>query len=417
MTEKLSFFINSEEWKDFKEHFNSSTLLTETGIFRYEDANTNFLRSLLDQNNTYGLGTIPMKLLIEFLASKGEESLSNIELNESDITIEDLETRKKFAFGIPDLFIHFKIKNIEKDFIIILEAKYQSFDVEYVKEQCQRYKDEIDKIYESKKYNKIYLFLSYEKDIHYDSFTTITYQDLINYLYYHCQLKAKNSTILEEYIRTFDLLYNKEVIENNLIPLTPKGKRLTEKLYEKHYNIICEIIKDKANEDIKKLYTEEKENLHILFNYLNSLYANNKSDEKFNHIRKNIEKFINKNKTTCKFNGKNCSRNDLIYEVFKYIIENKNIKSLDQLESINETTKNWRNIIPESEIEYEPKKEHYSLGKQRPHKEPLKIGEENYYHCTSNNEEDIDKFIEAVKKEYPNDEIISSINEIDQMNE
>lgn len=48
-------FKNSKEWIEFERYYNSTNFMQQIGFFRYEDANTNFLASVLEESNVYGL--------------------------------------------------------------------------------------------------------------------------------------------------------------------------------------------------------------------------------------------------------------------------------------------------------------------------------------------------------------------------
>ena len=67
---------NSKEWIEFDRYCNTG-FLEQIDFFRYEDMHTNFLASLLKENNVFGLGTKPLKLFIELLKVKDKNHLEN----------------------------------------------------------------------------------------------------------------------------------------------------------------------------------------------------------------------------------------------------------------------------------------------------------------------------------------------------
>ena len=72
MIKEILDFKNSKEWIDFANYYNDTGFTEQLGLFRYEDANTNFLKSVLEDQNTnlYGFNINPMKLFIEMIQIK-----------------------------------------------------------------------------------------------------------------------------------------------------------------------------------------------------------------------------------------------------------------------------------------------------------------------------------------------------------
>ena len=54
MLQEILMFKNSKEWIEFERYYNSTNFMQEIGFFRYEDANTNLLASVLEESNVYG---------------------------------------------------------------------------------------------------------------------------------------------------------------------------------------------------------------------------------------------------------------------------------------------------------------------------------------------------------------------------
>ena len=153
-------FKNSKEWKNFIKYYHDKGITEQLGLYRYEDASTNFLASVLKKDNIYGYGTLPIKLLLELISEKSGK-LKNIKtsdyesyevlLNDDRLTRRVDVTKTK---NIPDIFITFKIDN--KDYLILLEAKLLSGLSS--SNQCTNYRDELKNKYDS--YEKIFLYLT-----------------------------------------------------------------------------------------------------------------------------------------------------------------------------------------------------------------------------------------------------------------
>ena len=385
---------SSKEWIEFENYYNSSNFLQQIDFFRYEDVNTNFLASLLKSDNVYQLGDYPIRLLIEMLKCKDNNCFKDVDLLETnDITDIDVLTQKVIDSGKLDLFIQFNLN--DKPYAIILEAKLFSTEHD---EQCRKYKEELDLSLKNI-HEIVYVYLSLENKTHIssDDYIRITYQDMIDKLYIPCSFKIQNKEMtlsIEEYMKSFTSLYKLDDIDDTLIPITYTGKELTINLWIKHRQALQSLLAN--TKTFKTFYNNNRMIMNILLTNLLKLGQELDID---NVTRQNIMTIQNNSKHKNYFN-KPLSNSDFLYEVFKDIITNHNIQSLEDIPvDIVITTGTWRNIIPSSQIEYEPRKDYYRLSKGN--KEPITIADEQYWYCDWNNGDDIERFIEAVKKHYP----------------
>ena len=386
---------NSKEWIEFENYYNSSNFLQQIDFFRYEDLNTNFLASLLKSDNVYQLGDYPIRLLIEMLKCKDNNCFKDVDLLETNnITDIDVSTQKVIDSGRLDLFIQFNLN--DKPYAIILEAKLFSSEHD---EQCKKYKEELDSSLKNT-HEIVYVYLSLENEtsISSDAYIRITYQDIIDNVYTPCSFKIHNKEMtlnIEEYMKSFTSLYKLDDIDASLIPVTYTGKELTTSLWIKHRQAIQRLLAN--DKTLQTFYNNNKMIMHILLTNLLKLGYELGIDKS---TRRSIIAIQNNSKHKNYFNDKPLSNSDFLYEVFKDIIANHNIQSLEDIPvDIVITTGTWRNIISSSQIEYELRKDYYRLSKGN--KEPITIADEQYWYCDWNNGDDIERFIEAVKKHYP----------------
>lgn len=78
---------NSREWIAFENYYIQYNIFKQLDFFRFEDVHTNILKSLFEKDNVYGLGTYPLKKIIELLIIKdNKKSIINVDdLNKYDL--------------------------------------------------------------------------------------------------------------------------------------------------------------------------------------------------------------------------------------------------------------------------------------------------------------------------------------------
>lgn len=394
-------FKNSKEWLEFEKYYNESTFLNQINFFRFEDLHTNFLSSLLEEDNCYNLGNNALKLLIDLLATKSENIFPNNELlepfNLTEITIESQRDIPNYKSRL-DIFIQFKLNDTQ--YLIVIENKF--FSSEGIK-QCVRYKEAVENY--SKTEKKIFVYLSLEENptITDNSYIKISYKELISKVYIPCSIKSNKQDFvlnLDEYIKSFCSLYDSTDIDYKNIPLTYEGEKLTLSVWKKYNLFLKKLIEDDIDPQFKNFYKSHFNTLNTLFiNILNSsIKTEYKMDEKLIEIISN--RFAKKRKKNW-FNGKFYNNIELEYEVFKYIIENEKIENLSDLDPLNTLSGYmWKALISESQIKEEPNKDNYRLFKKDTDK-VLSINDEKYYYCTRITTPEILNFIKEVIKKYP----------------
>ena len=131
MKENILNFNNSEDWLLLKKYCRNN-FINQIDFFRYEDMHTNFLKSLFESNNVYGLTIYPLKKFIELIKMKDETKFKEINIfDDYDISHVKIESQKQINNYRLDLFIQFEIN--DKPYIIVLENKLFSSENN---EQC-----------------------------------------------------------------------------------------------------------------------------------------------------------------------------------------------------------------------------------------------------------------------------------------
>ncbi|MGN1268821.1 MAG: PD-(D/E)XK nuclease family protein [Candidatus Aphodocola sp.] len=423
MIKEILDFKNSKEWIEFANYYNDTGFTEQLGLFRYEDANTNFLKSVLEDQNTnlYGFSINPMKLFIEMIQTKSEylmgedksnyfkniNTLSNYTIDNLKISVRDSEL---FQNDKPDMVITFEVD--KKKYFILLEAKL--FTTEHNK-QCLKYYKYVE---DNEKFNnyeeKVFLYLTldgatppsctmydkYKSTTYQDGVTPlgedvkyipITYQELIDYIYNPLSFgESKETAIsLDDYIKSFTELYYQ--LGNKYTVISYKGKMLTEQLLEKHSDTINRIL-DKP-EEFTEFYKSNDKLINLLFINIAKIYSSSSN----NNLIERIKKISLRIQSNIVFNGKEYNKSRFVYEVFKQIIKDENIQNINDLKNINYNGQ-YKYIYTIDEYN---NLHHYRDCYSNDYYGELKIGEDNYYYQMRVNDNDIDNLIELVNEVYP----------------
>ena len=330
-----------------------------------------------------GYQNTDIKLFNE-LGLLGNDSISDIKVS----------TQKVITSGRLDLFVEFKINSIQ--YALVLETKLFSLEHD---EQCKRYKEELDEsLKNSHKLIYIYLSLDDKDQVSDDGYIHITYQDLIDMIYTPCSLKTQNKNMalsIEEYVKSFSCLYEENIIDNALIPTTYVGKELTIKVWKKFEKTLIALLNDK--ELLAQFYNNNKAIFTI---FLTNVVKMSEELQLDDNLKVNITLVLSKTRHQNVFNNTILGNSDFLYTVFKDIIARKHILLFTDLpEDILHTTGTWENLIADSEIKNNPRKDYYRLTKNN--NEPITINGKQYWYCDWNTGEDIGRFIDAVIKCYP----------------
>ena len=388
--EKILKFKNSQEWIEFDRYCNTG-FLEQIDFFRYEDMHTNFLASLLKEDNVFGLGTKPLKLFIELLKVKDKNHLENklkqdLLGNYSVSNIEVL-TQESIDVGRLDLLIKFNIGN--NKYNIILENKL--FSEESSEDQTKRYKEYLDDYFKDD--NNIYVFLSLNNDSKIsaeDDYIRIDYQELVNYVLEPCsflEVKGAASISIEEYLKGFTYL-----CEFDCMPLTNNLRKLAVAIYNIYSDILMNILN--ANEDeYSEFYYNNIKQFKILFTVLSKEDTINsellgKINEK---ILGNVGKFRGK--------GYSCRKQTkMVRVILKDLIDNgylKTIKDLDELKFSDNSP--WKPAITEEQYKAVGNKQsNYTKD------DDLILESKTLYYSYPVFNEELKGFVACVIEKYPN---------------
>lgn len=388
--EKILKFKNSQEWIEFDCYCNTG-FLEQIDFFRYEDMHTNFLASLLKEDNVFGLGTKPLKLFIELLKVKDKNHLEN-KLKQkllSNYSVSNIEvlTQESIDVGRLDLLIKFNIGN--NKYNIILENKL--FSEESSEDQTKRYKEYLDDYFKDD--NNIYVFLSLNNDSKIsaeDNYIRINYQELVNYVLEPCsflEVKGAASISIEEYLKGFTYL-----CEFDCMPLTNNLRKLAVAIYNIYSDILMNILN--ANEDeYSEFYYNNIKQFKILFTVLSKEDTINsellgKINEK---ILGNVGKFRGK--------GYSCRKQTkMVRVILKDLIDNgylKTIKDLDELKFSDNSP--WKPAITEEQYKAVGNKQsNYTKD------DDLILESKTLYYSYPVFNEELKGFVACVIEKYPN---------------
>ena len=379
---------NSQEWIEFDRYCNTG-FLEQIDFFRYEDMHTNFLASLLKEDNVFGLGTKPLKLFIELLKVKDKNHLENKLKHDllSNYSVSNIEvlTQKSIDVGRLDLLIKFKIDN--ENYNIILENKL--FSEESSEDQTKRYKMYFDNHFV--KDRNIFVFLSLDNNLKIsgNDYIRIDYQELISYVLEPCSYLENNSLAsisVEEYLKGFTYL-----CEFGYMPITSTLRKLSVAIYNNYCDILMNILN--ANEDeYSEFYNNNIKQFKILFTVLKNEGTTNKNLK--GRISKKVfgkvGRFRNKdNEYGCREQTK------MVRDILKDLIDNGYLKTIEDLDELKFSDNSpWKPAITEEQYK--------AVGNKQSNytKDDDLILESKTCHPVFN--EELKGFVACVIEKYPN---------------
>lgn len=396
---------NSKEWIEFDRYCNTG-FLEQIDFFRYEDMHTNFLASLLKENNVFGLGTKPLKLFIELLKVKDKNHLENKLQQDllSNYSVSNVHVIPQFYIkdvGRIDLLIKFNIGN--NNYNIILENKL--FSGESSKDQTKRYKEYLDKVDidinndDNKNATKIYVFLSLDnnpktnpisaEDEYKDEYIRIDYQELISYVFEPCSYLEANSLAsisVEEYLKGFTYL-----CEFGYMPITSTLSKLSVAIYNNYCDILMNILN--ADNEYIEFYNNNIKQFKILFTVLSKEdTTNSELLGKINRkILGNVGKFRDKD-YSCRKQTK------MVRVILKDLIDNGYLKTIEDLDELKfSDNSSWKPAITEEQYKAVGNKQsNYTKD------DDLILESKTLYYSYPVSNEELKGFVECVIKKYPN---------------
>ena len=382
---------NSQEWIEFDRYCNTG-FLEQIDFFRYEDMHTNFLASLLKEDNVFGLGTKPLKLFIELLKVKDKNHLENKLKHDllSNYSVSNIEvlTQKSIDVGRLDLLIKFKIDN--ENYNIILENKL--FSEESSEDQTKRYKMYFDNHFV--KDSNIFVFLSLDNNLKIsgNDYIRIDYQELISYVLEPCSYLENNSLAsisVEEYLKGFTYL-----CEFGYMPITSTLRKLSVAIYNNYCDILMNILN--ANEDeYSEFYNNNIKQFKILFTVLKNEGTTNKNLK--GRISKKVfgkvGRFRNKdNEYGCREQTK------MVRDILKDLIDNGYLKTIEDLDELKFSDNSpWKPAITEEQYKAVGNKQsNYTKD------DDLILESKTLYYSHPVFNEELKGFVACVIEKYPN---------------
>ena len=396
---------NSKEWIEFDRYCNTG-FLEQIDFFRYEDMHTNFLASLLKENNVFGLGTKPLKLFIELLKVKDKNHLENKLKQDllSNYSVSNVHVIPQFYIkdvGRIDLLIKFNIGN--NNYNIILENKL--FSGESSKDQTKRYKEYLDKVDidinndDNKNATKIYVFLSLDnnpktnpisaEDEYKDEYIRIDYQELISYVFEPCSYLEANSLAsisVEEYLKGFTYL-----CEFGYMPITSTLRKLSVAIYNNYCDILMNILN--ADNEYIEFYNNNIKQFKILFTVLSKEDTTN--SELLGKINRKILGNVGKFRDidySCRKQTK------MVRVILKDLIDNGYLKTIEDLDELKfSDNSSWKPAITEEQYKAVGNKQsNYTKD------DDLIVESKTLYYSYPVSNEELKGFVECVIEKYPN---------------
>ena len=392
---------NSKEWIEFDRYCNTG-FLEQIDFFRYEDMHTNFLASLLKENNVFGLGTKPLKLFIELLKVKDKNHLENKLQQDllSNYSVSNVHVIPQFYIkdvGRIDLLIKFNIGN--NNYNIILENKL--FSGESSKDQTKRYKEYLDKVDidinndDNKNATKIYVFLSLDNNPKTnpisaeDEYIRIDYQELISYVFEPCSYLEANglaSISVEEYLKGFTYL-----CEFGYMPITSTLRKLSVAIYNNYCDILMNILN--ADNEYIEFYNNNIKQFKILFTVLSKEDTTN--SELLGKINRKILGNVGKFRDidySCRKQTK------MVRVILKDLIDNGYLKTIEDLDELKfSDNSSWKPAITEEQYKAVGNKQsNYTKD------DDLILESKTLYYSYPVSNEELKGFVECVIKKYPN---------------
>ena len=380
---------NSQEWIEFDRYCNTG-FLEQIDFFRYEDMHTNFLASLLKEDNVFGLGTKPLKLFIELLKVKDKNHLENKLKQDllSNYSVSNIEvlTQESIDVGRIDLLIKFNIEN--EKYNIIFENKI--FSEESSEGQTKRYKEYFDNHFSND--NNIYVFLSLDNNLEISAgndYIRIDYQELISYVLEPCSYLEANSLAsisVEEYLKGFTYL-----CEFGYMPITSTLRKLSVTIYNNYCDILMNILN--ADNEYIEFYNNNIKQFKILFTVLSKEdTTNSELLGKINRkILGNVGKFRDKD-YSCRKQTK------MVRVILKDLIDNGYLKTIDDLDELKfSDNSSWKPAITEEQYKAVGNKQsNYTKD------DDLILESKTLYYSYPVSNEELKGFVECVIKKYPN---------------
>lgn len=205
---------------------------------RQETRHSNFLRWLLDPNETHGLGSYFLRQFMKYVASRSPQRTMELP------SVVDLDSYSYSATQVQVEWnsIDLMVRDDALKLVTIIENKVDSSEHG---EQLQRYRSVVERHFPS--YKKLYVYLTIDGDAPSDeSFVSLTYAEIIRLIEEtisrrHDQLNPSVAEFMGAYVE----MLRRHIVEDSEI------QKLSEKIYKTHrraLDILFELRADRASE-------------------------------------------------------------------------------------------------------------------------------------------------------------------------
>lgn len=386
MLNELNTLKKSKYWEKLVDYYNNN-FINQIGFFRFEDMHTNFLLSVLKENNIYGLGNYPIEQFIKLIKKKNTKAFQKLDLSKL-YKIDKLivEKQQVISVGRLDLYITCKIitgNNFQNsiDYTIIVENKLFSSESE---KQCKKYEEEY-----LNQDNVIFVYLSLEKNpiISSEKFIKITYKELVDNVLQPCADIEKNNIKfnINEYLKSYIYLYDLYYLNKNIeIPVTKDIEKIVCNILIEYSKCLENLLTNLNKVEYLNFYENNKKYLNIIYTVIYSLNINKSIKKEINNI------FLNQRNV------------EIVKRILRRLLENNENLNLIKYSPVS----NWKVFMTKEEKEDkdEPRTECYHLLKTNNNKKQI-------YYASPVTKSELKAFIEMVDKKYPQyhfiDEFIS----------
>lgn len=304
-------FNNDENVIKLKNYYNSLSFMDILGVARNENAHSSFLAWLFDSNRNFGLGIIPLKLLLELLVYTDSDNVKNIDKNKilarsiEIIQTDEVEREyfiQKDKHGRIDVYIPFEVDNQKYAIVLENKVKAEENEIDGVK-QTNKYFNHFDEISKSNKTKYIYVFLAPGNiKAANPNFINISYamivNDIINPLLLNDNMDKKVRWVLEDYLR----ILNKPNINdtNNseiVLAVTQFEKGIISQIQNNHIDLHEYLKKAKSADEDSSIYNFLRYNTAVLYSIWPDLQIIKQSNNTFSKLGIKVNSILYLTKT------------------------------------------------------------------------------------------------------------------------
>lgn len=256
----IEAFNNDSKIIKLRNYYSTLTWMDILDVTRNENAHSSFLSWLFNANENYGLGTMPLKLLLELLFKEDNEkfphSIDSEDLLTRNLDIEKVEFTREYSTkssGRIDIYGSFNID--DKQYALVIENKIKSHENVEEPDNAKKCCWQTDKYFDyfsskPKTVEYIYIFLSpVSKDgkvvqAHNKQFINISYSMLVDGVIkplislYDSKIYDKAISILKDYLKILNKPNNTNTKESDIVLYAEDGDGILKQIQDEHKELI-----------------------------------------------------------------------------------------------------------------------------------------------------------------------------------